>query len=111
MVTVETDERRRKLATCGCGAQWGGMKTCHCGRCHRTFTGLTAFDHHRPGTCSVDRLVVVRNSGNQQVWGVPDTSGRWGNNRVPGGPPTTPAPLTESIQQLLAKVQARQAEL
>lgn len=38
------------MAICGrCRAQWGGLNTCHCAGCHRTFTGITAFDHHRKG--------------------------------------------------------------
>lgn len=102
-------EPRRKLASCGCGARWGGLKTCHCVRCHRTFTGLTAFDQHQTGGCSTDQLVVVRSSGNQQVWGAPDTSGRWGDPAPERR--TAPPPLTDDIQQLLARVQARQAEL
>jgi hypothetical protein len=41
--------------TCSCGARWSGTNTCHCGNtgCHRTFTGLSAFDRHRSGgTCN-----------------------------------------------------------
>ncbi|WP_437340034.1 FDXHR family putative zinc-binding protein [Mycolicibacterium conceptionense] len=33
----------------GCDARWGGYNTSHCSGCHRTFTGLTAFDRHRDG--------------------------------------------------------------
>jgi len=39
--------------TTGCGRcpnRWGGLKTAHCSACHRTFTGLTAFDKHREGS-------------------------------------------------------------
>lgn len=35
---------------CGCGARWGGLKTCHCTGCHQTFTAITAFDAHRTGS-------------------------------------------------------------
>jgi hypothetical protein len=36
---------------CGrCGAEWTGYNTCHCAGCHRTFTGITAFDQHRSGS-------------------------------------------------------------
>jgi len=36
----------------GCVNRWGGHGTCHCAKCHRTFTGLTAFDKHRKnGVC------------------------------------------------------------
>ena len=39
------------MSTCPrCRKQWGGMNTCHCGGCHFTFTGITAFDAHRRGS-------------------------------------------------------------
>lgn len=31
-----------------CGARWSGYTTAHCTKCHRTFTGLDAFDAHKP---------------------------------------------------------------
>lgn len=35
------------MTTCGaCGRSWGGKSMCHCGRCHRHFGGLKAFDAH-----------------------------------------------------------------
>lgn len=102
---------RRKLATCQCGAYWGGSKTCHCARCHRTFTGLTAFDAHRPGHCDVNDLVVVRQSGNQQVWGMPDVSGRWSDNVDAQRTPRKPAVLSPELQDLLAQVQQSQAQI
>lgn len=37
-----------------CPNRWGGFKTAHCGACHRTFTGLTAFDKHRTGSHTND---------------------------------------------------------
>lgn len=33
-----------------CDSRWSGTRTSHCGGCHLTFTGLTAFDAHRTGT-------------------------------------------------------------
>lgn len=35
--------------TCRCGARWSGNNTCHAACCHRTFSGVEAFDHHRRG--------------------------------------------------------------
>ncbi len=36
-----------------CGARWSGANTSHCGACCRTFTGVEAFDRHRPdGVCT-----------------------------------------------------------
>ena len=36
---------------CGrCDNWWTGLTSCHCGACHRTFTGLRAFDMHRAGS-------------------------------------------------------------
>lgn len=32
-----------------CASRWGGLLTAHCGGCHQTFTGITAFDKHRVG--------------------------------------------------------------
>jgi hypothetical protein len=34
---------------CRCGARWSGNITCHAACCHRTFSGVEAFDHHRRG--------------------------------------------------------------
>lgn len=33
----------------GCPARWSGTRTSHCGACHVTFGGVTAFDLHRAG--------------------------------------------------------------
>lgn len=35
--------------SCRCGARWSGYITCHAACCHRTFSGVEAFDHHRRG--------------------------------------------------------------
>ncbi len=38
----------------GCATWWQGERTCHCAapECHRTFSGVVAFDAHRfHGTC------------------------------------------------------------
>jgi hypothetical protein len=33
---------------CDCAAELGyGLSTCHCGRCHRTFTAISGFDLHQ----------------------------------------------------------------
>jgi len=32
-----------------CPNRWGGVNTSHCGGCHETFTGLSAFEAHRQG--------------------------------------------------------------
>lgn len=40
--------RKTGIATCACGARWPGeTRAAHCGNCHETFTGITAFDAHR----------------------------------------------------------------
>jgi hypothetical protein len=46
----------------GCDATWTAAAACHCARCHRTFTGLTAFDAHRAAqyTEGPKRRVKVR---------------------------------------------------
>ena len=43
--------RPRNAIGCGrCDNWWTGLTSCHCGACHRTFTGLRAFDMHRAGS-------------------------------------------------------------
>lgn len=37
------------MATCHCGAEWGGMRTSHCTVCHQTFNSDSAGDMHRVG--------------------------------------------------------------
>lgn len=33
--------------SCGtCGRWWTGRRACHCGGCHATFSGISAFDRH-----------------------------------------------------------------
>ena len=45
--------------TCGrCDARWTGQGTCHCAGCHRTFTGVTAFDTHRKNFACVDPATI-----------------------------------------------------
>lgn len=65
------------MASCGCGVTWGGMNTCHCAGCHNTFSGLTAFDHHRHYNKCVDprdRNLVV---GKRGYWGSPSSDSEW----------------------------------
>lgn len=60
------------MGSCRCGARWSGYRTAHCAKCHTTFSGLTSFDHHRPGDCldpASIGLVVVRTSGTCEIWG------------------------------------------
>jgi hypothetical protein len=34
--------------TCnGCDQVWTALGACHCGACHRTFSGIKLFDRHR----------------------------------------------------------------
>jgi len=37
------------MIACACGAKWTGTGRCHCGSCHKLYSGLTAFDAHRKG--------------------------------------------------------------
>lgn len=66
--------------SCNCGARWGGLRTCHCSRCHLTFSTVGNFDRHqRGGKCLHPSEVglVERGwpSGNQEIWQKPsDTS-------------------------------------
>jgi hypothetical protein len=59
---------------CGrCAQRWGGMNTAHCAACHRTFTGITAFDaHRRKGACESPIAVgLVENSRTYECFGYP----------------------------------------
>lgn len=39
------------LISCGrCKSKWTGAVRSHCGGCHRTFAGITAFDAHQQNT-------------------------------------------------------------
>jgi hypothetical protein len=73
---------------CPCGARWTGRGRAHCGACHRTFTGVTAFDSHRTaagegehGGCREPADVGLL--GRQQVYGVlygaAAADDRWGD--------------------------------
>lgn len=73
--------------TCSCKASWGGLRTAHCGQCHCTFTGISAFDAHRPGECREPQacgMVVVRvteGEGLTEIWGFPATNQWWKTRR------------------------------
>lgn len=44
-----------------CGDRWAGANTSHCGVCHFTFTGVEAFDRHRPdGVCTHPDVLGMR---------------------------------------------------
>jgi hypothetical protein len=36
-------------ASCLCGRKWTGLSEAHCTVCHEHFSGVSAFDAHRPG--------------------------------------------------------------
>lgn len=49
----------RRQSVCECGSCWPGpSRICHCEGCHRTFTGVKAFDVHRRGR-GIDRRCVT----------------------------------------------------
>lgn len=51
----------------GCASTWTGLLACHCGACHRTFTGLAAFDAHRSyGKCK-DPATVLNQAGEPRL--------------------------------------------
>lgn len=68
-------------ATCGgCGAGWTGITRCHCGQCHRLFSGITAFDAHRKaagGKCLDPETLKKPQELVDGIWGYPlDEKGR-----------------------------------
>ena len=73
----------RRVVSHACGARWSGRQKCHCGGCHLTFSGLTAFDKHRVGMrCLAPGEVglVARVGEFGPIWGLPGRppSGLWG---------------------------------
>jgi hypothetical protein len=67
-----------------CTSRWNGYSTAHCGACHLTFTGITAFDKHRDGshTDRVGRFCVapetvglVLSGRTYPCWGFPGPDG------------------------------------
>lgn len=82
-----TKPDRRPPHGCGqCDARWSGFLTSHCGGCHRTFSGLTAFDLHRDGSHSKgtrhcvdpESVGLVENSRvGYVVWGQPNDGTEW----------------------------------
>lgn len=73
---------------CRCGAWWTGLTAGHCTGCHRTFSGIAAFDRHRTGSHAggtrrcLDPATVVNERGEPQLvpanrlwsgWALPGT--------------------------------------
>ena len=72
---IAADERRYLEAQaagfpCRCGATWTGRSRCHCGGCHRTFSSLSSFEHHRVALACAEPLSrgMVDRDG---IWGLP----------------------------------------
>ncbi|WP_431839714.1 hypothetical protein [Gordonia hongkongensis] len=70
------------MYSCSCRAEWSGLNECHCGACHLTFSGVTAFDRHRRGRVCNDPSVfgLVLDS---DVWRYPGTDPRWSQSLPP----------------------------
>lgn len=68
------------VITHSCGAKWSGSSRAHCGGCHTTFSGDSAFDRHRRGDdgrqCldpDAAGLVPRENRLGGVIWGHPGT--------------------------------------
>jgi hypothetical protein len=73
---------------CRCGERWSGLNIAHCAAsgCHRTFTGVTAFDKHRAGNKRGAKRGECSNP--YDVGLVQSDKGHWGfpyDNRHPEG--------------------------
>jgi len=69
----------------GCVNAWTGSSACHCCGCHRTFTGVTAFDIHRTGgTCNPPTSLLTE-KGEQRL--VPTERMYWTGWGLPGERP------------------------
>lgn len=76
-MTLLPSDTRRPHRCGGCTERWSGSAVCHCSGCHRTFTGLTAFDYHQTEKgCRDPRAVKkpMRTDGYGR-WGWPETEG------------------------------------
>ena len=71
-----------------CGRWWTGVERSHCGGCHETFTGLTAFERHRKGLrCNPPTEVglVAREKPYGTLWGQPAPEGGYSFLRATQG--------------------------
>ena len=62
-----------------CGSRWSGYNTAHCARCHRTFTGVAAFDAHKPVQGCIDPVelgMVLAEGRAYDAWRLPDKEAR-----------------------------------
>jgi hypothetical protein len=50
LATVSSKRPSTAIACARCDNWWTGLTACHCSACHRTFTGIKAFDMHRAGS-------------------------------------------------------------
>jgi hypothetical protein len=82
---IGKNQPRNAIACARCDNWWAGMLTSHCGACHHTFTGLTAFEAHRDGSHSqgtrrcLDPIQVglVRSGRDYLCWGFPSDGSEW----------------------------------
>lgn len=67
--------------SCGkCDARWSGLNTAHCAAdgCHRTFSGVSAFDLHRIGGVDNRSCDVTQRDKSGDLKLVQKESGTWG---------------------------------
>lgn len=74
---IPAKARDRSHGCGGCVSRWTGLRAGHCAECHRTFSGITAFDAHRSYDHCKDPAAVglVDRAG---IWGRPGDDTRWG---------------------------------
>jgi hypothetical protein len=68
------------LIVCGCGSHWTGLSACHATCCHRTFSGISAFDQHRlRGHCCDPEShgLAPISRAHWSGWGYPGDDARW----------------------------------
>lgn len=66
----------------GCANTWTGALVCHCASCHRTFTGIRAFDIHRTGGICNDPSQVLTKTGEHRL--IPASKPYWSGWGLPG---------------------------
>ena len=74
MARTAASNRPSGAITCArCDNWWTGLQSCHCGACHRTFTGVYAFDMHRAGTVWTATVGLVPADKPWPGWSRPGT--------------------------------------
>ena len=62
-LTKPSTARFHEITCRHCGGWWTGLISCHCAGCHRSFTGVGAFDIHRSRGKCADPATILTKTG------------------------------------------------